>query len=296
MAWMIRNEDFFRLRWGEPDFIRDHIRINGQDHVGGYFIGSECYIPAQDIFHIPDHTHVSWKWAFERQWLYYMQWGRLLYNPDVSDSVFAHAFNTRYQGEHGEQLVAAFKLATRTTQRIAGSFWWTWDYTFYTEGLLSHGRFLRLESLMRTRPTEPNFVSVKEYGNGGTDFGKRITPLQLATGLEQDCSRALEIVDGITTKDGTLQCEIADIQAWSHLGLYFARKLRAAVALHQGNKSDAIRRLEEASAHWKAVVKVTEAHLQESSLGHLGGTKFHWKNYQVEVDADIDWVKKQKTD
>ncbi|HYX07617.1 MAG TPA: hypothetical protein VE912_12885, partial [Bacteroidales bacterium] len=65
MAWMIRNEDFFRLRWGEPDFIREHIKVNGQDYVGGYFIGSECYIPAKDIFHKPNHPHVNWKYAFQ---------------------------------------------------------------------------------------------------------------------------------------------------------------------------------------------------------------------------------------
>ncbi|MCK4751114.1 MAG: hypothetical protein KAT15_28845, partial [Bacteroidales bacterium] len=28
IAWMIRNEDFFVLRWGNPDFIREHMRIN----------------------------------------------------------------------------------------------------------------------------------------------------------------------------------------------------------------------------------------------------------------------------
>jgi hypothetical protein len=41
IAWMIRNEDFFILRWGQPDFIREHIALNGRDYVGGYFIGSK---------------------------------------------------------------------------------------------------------------------------------------------------------------------------------------------------------------------------------------------------------------
>ncbi|MFL6617292.1 MAG: glycoside hydrolase family 20 zincin-like fold domain-containing protein, partial [Povalibacter sp.] len=44
ITWMARNEDFFALRWGVPDFIREHIALNGvQDFVGGYFIGSETY-------------------------------------------------------------------------------------------------------------------------------------------------------------------------------------------------------------------------------------------------------------
>jgi hypothetical protein len=92
MAWMMRNEDFFRLRWGEPDFIREHIQKNGQDYVGGYFIGSETYIPATDIFHKDNHKHVNWDYAYERQWLFYKQWGRLLYEPNTPDAVFGNAF------------------------------------------------------------------------------------------------------------------------------------------------------------------------------------------------------------
>ena len=32
---------------------------------------------------------VDWKWAFERQWLFYKLWGRLLYDPTTPDAVFA---------------------------------------------------------------------------------------------------------------------------------------------------------------------------------------------------------------
>lgn len=37
----------------------------------------------------------------------------------------------------------------------------------------------------------------------------------------------------------TFKCEIEDIKAWAHLGLYFTKKIRAAVALNQNNKNDA---------------------------------------------------------
>ncbi|NND31725.1 MAG: hypothetical protein HKN76_03975, partial [Saprospiraceae bacterium] len=44
LAWMMRNEDFFILRWGQTDFIRDHMAKNGKPWVNGYYIGSERYI------------------------------------------------------------------------------------------------------------------------------------------------------------------------------------------------------------------------------------------------------------
>ena len=88
VTWQARNEDFFALRWGVPDFIRQHIALNGAaDYVGGYFVGSETYIPALDYFTAVDEP-VDWNWAFERQWLFYQLWGRLLYDPETPDSVF----------------------------------------------------------------------------------------------------------------------------------------------------------------------------------------------------------------
>jgi hypothetical protein len=66
---MVRNEDFFFLRWARPSFIRDHIAVNG-GNVGGYAIGSEGYIPAKEYAHLPDSPHVQWRFSFEKQWLW----------------------------------------------------------------------------------------------------------------------------------------------------------------------------------------------------------------------------------
>jgi len=291
MAWMMRNEDFFRLRWGDPDFIREHIQVNGQDYVGGYFIGSECYIPAKDIYHKQDHRHVNWKYAFERQWLYYLQWGRLLYDPSTSDAVFANAFNQRFSGNVGNQMVEAYKLSTRTTQRIASFFNFTWDHSFYTEGLIGNKRdFITLEETIDADPIEPNFVSVKDYGDGSRDFGAKVTPLQQASALETDNRQALSIVNGISTSNETLKCEIEDVKAWAHLGLYFAKKIRAAVAVNQNKKTEAVRYITEAQQHWRDLVTVTDEHIQSSHLA-ITEEDFHWKNYQDAVDADVNWVK-----
>lgn len=84
IAWMIRNEDFFVLRWGDPEFIRKHIRTNKQEYVEGYFVGSEGYIPAVDYSH-KDNSQRTWNYAFEKQWLFYHLWGRLLYDSTLSD-------------------------------------------------------------------------------------------------------------------------------------------------------------------------------------------------------------------
>ncbi|MEM6654935.1 MAG: hypothetical protein AAF596_03955 [Planctomycetota bacterium] len=291
MAWMIRNEDFFRLRWGDPGFIRSHIKANSRSFVAGYFIGSECYIPADDIFHRPDHDHIDWAWAFERQWLFYLQWGRLLYDPDTPDAVFEHAYDQRFAGRHGKRMTKAFELSTRTARRIAGYFSWSWDYTFYTEGFLSKKGFLSLRQIMRTETTDPDLVSVKEFRGGRGDFVDRITPLELADQLEHDNLAALDLVEPLAEQTGPLGCEVADVQAWSFLGLHFAEKLRAAVAASRGDIDEATSHVENAAAYWQRLVVVTEAHLRASSLGHLDGRNFHWRQGLAQFDKDLEWLR-----
>jgi hypothetical protein len=289
MGWMIRNEDFIRLRWGQPDFIREHIAVNGQDYVGGYFIGSEVYIPAKDIFTKPHRK--NWDYEFERKWLYYKQWGRLLYDPGTSNAVFANGFNKRYQGNIGDKMVEAYKLSTTTTQRIAQFFHHTWDHSFYTEGLIGNKRdFITIEEFINHRAIEPNFVTIRQYGDGSGDFGTKATPLQVAAELEEINQQAINIVNGIRTSNEILKSEIDDVIAWAHLGLYFAKKIRTAVALNQNRHTDAVAYIQEARQHWIDLVNVTTDHYQPSHLG-ITENHFHWKNYQGVVDNEVEIVK-----
>lgn len=289
MAWMIRNEDFFRLRWGDPDFIREHIGKNGQDFAAGYFIGSECYIPAKDIFTLPGRIH--WNYDFERTWLYYMEWGRLLFDPTTEDSIFANAFNQRHQFEGGGLLVEAIKLSSRTAQRILQFFEHTWDHSFYAEGLIGNNRdFISLDEFITHKPIEPEFTRIKDYGLGEQSCHGKINPPELAAEIEKNVRRALNLVSEIEVVNEVLQSEVDDVIAWSHLGFYFARKILAAVAVNQQKGSLAISLMEEAKLHWEALVEVTQNHYQASDLA-ITETCFHWANYSERVEAEIQLLK-----
>jgi hypothetical protein len=163
--WMIRNEDFFALRWCEPDFIRKHIELNGHDYVGGYYIGSECYIPAKDYMTNPDFVD---GYAFERQWLFYKAWGRLLYNPELTDDFFINECKERY-GEAGEALFDALKLGSRMPLMLGTMFDFSWDYTLYSEGFLSYhaksnpDNLITVEELIKHPTLDPDYLSVAEY-------------------------------------------------------------------------------------------------------------------------------------
>jgi hypothetical protein len=310
VTWMARNEDFFALRWGVPDFIREHIKLNGSaSYVGGYFIGSECYIPALDYFTAVKEPG-DWKWAFQRQWLFYKLWGRLLYNPETPDSVFQAEFNRRY-GPKGDNFLRAYALASSTQLKL-GSLWDSrWDFTLYGEGLLAlqgdYTKYIGVDALIKQPVMDPDYVSVAAYveatAKGETFAPNRITPPVLVERLERDNREALRLVEGIDTKDNaSLMYEVADVKTWANLGLHLAEKLRGAVALQRyrragaaADKQTAIDHLQRALGYWDEVIKITRPIYRDMPLVHHNHNffdanpknLFHWALIRDEVANDV---------
>lgn len=303
LAWMMRNEDFFMLRWGQTDFIRRHIDTNAHNYVNGYFVGSECYIPANDYF--TKLTGTSHQYAFERQWMYYKNWGRLLYDAGESDEIFERAFVNRFPS-HGSKLFAAQQTVSKVPLIIA-SFWNAeWDFTLYSEGMLSRhdGKMtvFPIEDIMNKQPMDPAYMSINEFVHQGKGAGK-ITPVKLADSVEAFCRKSLkEIADINTMENIDLQYEVADIQTWAHLGICFANRLRAAVELQQftdskeeAYKSKGIAFMESSLNNWKEVVKITEPIYKEVPLVHMNSNNkapFHWSLFQKDLEEEIEELKK----
>ncbi len=307
LSWMIRNEDFFALRWGQPDFIRQHISENGKDYVNGYFVGSECYIPAKDYFTALPNT--SYKWAFERQWMFYKEWGRLLYNPATSDETFTNAFETRFPG-NGKSLFEAQRKVSRVPLILASYWNATWDFTLYSEGMMSimdqdSMKLISLTDLCNKKPMAPNYIGIKEFlDNGMKNTEGKISPIQLADSIASFCQSTLNEVENISTeKSADLLYEVSDIRIWAGLGMYFSNKLKAAVEYQQfinsGDKKHlqkAIVWLEKATADWHQVIEITTPLYQLMPLQHYEKSKyryFHWSKIEAQVLAELDWLKQE---
>jgi hypothetical protein len=311
ITWQARNEDFFALRWGVPSFIRQHIALNGAaDYVGGYFVGSETYIPALDYFSAV-RKPLDWTWAFERQWLFYKLWGHLLYNPQTPDTVFRDEFIRRY-GLEAAPLLQALSLASSTQLRLASLYDSTWDFTLYSEGFLTLQdgvtRYISVDHLISQPTMDPDYVSVSEFVDStleGCGFvAGKVTPLILADMLEHDNREALRMVEAINIEqNASLMYEVADVKTWAYLGLHLAEKLRGAVALQtyrqaggDPNKESAIAHLKQALAYWDEVVRITRPIYRDMPLTHYNHNSFeanddnlfHWALIREEVARDVE--------
>lgn len=310
VTYTARNEDFFALRWGVPGFVRAHISENSKSWVGGYFIGSETYIPALDYF-TAIKDGITWKYAFERQWLFYKLWGRLLYNPGTGDETFRAEFLRRY-GKQGSNLLEAFSLASATQLRLASLYDSGWDFTLYGEGFLAlqgnQTKYISVDRLISQPPLDPDYISVKTYVetilSGGGFEEKKMTPPKLAQILESDCREALRLVSGVNTENNVaLLYEVSDVRAWANLGLHLSEKIRGAVALQtfrlKGNEAErdkAIGHLRQALVYWDEVIGITRPLYRDMPLTHYNGSSydrndnnlFHWERIRPEVEKDIE--------
>ncbi len=319
IQWMIRNEDFFILRWGVPDFIREHLAVNNHNFVNGYFIGSEGYIPALDYSH-RTNAEKTWQYGFEKQWLFYRLWGRLLYDPETPDDLFEHDFDSRYGSGKGKDMLKAYSLASKMTLRLAAFYRSTWDYTLYSEGFLAPRRsgtdtyfdgssdFISIDELIFHETLDPDFISIVDYVKmlmeNGTIPDEKITPPELALALNEDGQEALDIINGLDQKPETrftsLQSELDDIATWSYLSLYFSEKITAGVALQifretgdVSEKRKAVQHLEKALAFWKQVIVKTEDRYRPvphvSIQDDAGDYKaFSWAFFLPQVVHDIE--------
>ena len=316
MAWTIRNEDFFVLRWGQPDFIREHIEKNLHPYVTGYILGSESYIPAKD--YITSLPGTSNRYAFERQWMYYKMWGRLLYDPQTPDSFFENEFIHRYP-KSGKQLFSAQKKASRVPLVVASYMDATWDFTLYSEGFATlvgkNLGVIPLKTLARQRPMEPSYVGIRDFlKNGEVHVAGKISPLELADSVEHFCNQALAEVTELDKKridqNVDLLYEVSDIKAWSYIGLYFANKLRSALEYQKFKTTkdetyhkQSVKWLEEATRNWEQLVATTgKVYDPMPLMHHLGYShsdtqqknydkEFHWKYFLDDVHKELEWLK-----
>jgi len=302
VVWTVRNEDFYVLRWGAPDFIREFIANNGGSYVGGVLVGSESYIPAKDYFTF-DGKHKNWTWAFERQWLWYALWGRLLYDPQTPNSTFEALLADRFGTAQAPDLLAAWTLASRAQLRFAAFHKGSADPSLYTEGFTAwqdYGdfRFFDIENIITNSVLDTKYINVADFvAAGGIAPVGKISPLQLATELERDMAEAQRLAMAVRSREKispTLDAELADIDAWSAHGRYFAAKLRGAVALATFRKNgeaalqaEAVAHLEKAAGYWREL-SAAGTRFNKPYFPHNASDLFSWSRFIPTVDRDID--------
>jgi hypothetical protein len=234
--WTLRNDDVFYFRWGAPNFVRDFVKKIPLNVSEGYYYGSDNYVWARDFL---TKNNAEKGLDITKHWYQWMCWGRLGYNPDLSNDRFANIIQSRFPSVNGTEMFNAWQSASMIYPLVTGFHWGALDFQWYIESGQSQPSVSKTPSgyhdinsfiNMKPHPGTDN-VSIPEYVKAfvaKTDI-KGTTPLKVADDILKNADAALLWADKQNLDHSKeLRYSIDDIKSMAYLGKYYAHKIRAA--------------------------------------------------------------------
>lgn len=300
--WTLRNDDNYYFRWGAPDYVRQFMKNIPYEVSKGYYYGSDQYVWGREF--LSREPEMPRQLEVVKHWYHWMLWGRLGYDPDLSNERFVDLLQTRFGGIDASRLFTAWQEASMVYPSVTAFHWTNSDYQFYLEGCKSRPAQARNESGFHdvnrfiSIPTHARsgFQSIPDYVQSmvkGEDPGLK-DPLVVAGEIHARADRALEIIEGMNPGDHKeLRNTIADIRAMAYLGKYYAFKIHGAAQLALFRETgetefqeEAIDQLSQALEYW---VRYTGTARQQylnplwtNRVGHVD-----WEKLTEEVRRDV---------
>ncbi len=270
--WTLRNDDVYHYRWGAPDFVREFISNIPYDVSRGFYYGSDQWIWGREFLSTEPDT--PRKIEIDKHWYHWLIWGRLGYNPEVSNERFAAIIQQRFPGVDGEALFTAWQEASMVYPKTTGFHWGSLDFQWYIEACLSRpgpaktrtgfhdvNRFITLKPHRGT-----DYISIPDYVKALKEDKKLegTTPVELSGRIHAHADRALSLLDSFPHDGGKeLRRTLGDIRAIAYMGKYYAHKIRGATELalfRQTHKAEhqaaAIKELKNGAEYWKKYVAI----------------------------------------
>ncbi|MDI1248789.1 MAG: hypothetical protein PSV13_08000 [Lacunisphaera sp.] len=306
-TWLtVRNDDIYTFRWGNPDYARDYVvNMPAADKCAGFYMGPDGYVWGRSFLERQPPAAGPRPLVIEKQWYSFMLWGRLAYEPTLSNAHFERVLAARFPGVPAPTLFAASNAASEVIPTITSFFWGDIDLKWFPEACLSS-------------PRSKGFYTVKHFVEGGTMpgsgnidirewclslLGKKpmpgTTPLQIADRLRGQALEAERLIAELrpfAARSEELAATLDDFTCFALLGHYYAEKIRGACALalydstsDPAEQAAALRHLGSALGYWQRYAAVRDARYGPAlynRVGHVDITALTGK-----VAADLDLVR-----
>ena len=298
-TWTLRNDDVYYYRWGAPDFVRPFIKNIPYDVSKGFYLGSDQYIWGREFLSTePEPTRQI---ELEKHWYHWMIWGRLGYDPDVSNERFIAIIQKRFPQVRATELFTAWQEASMVYPKTTGLHWGPLDLHWYIEGCKGRpgfaktktgfhdvNRFISLDPLSTT-----GYQSIGDYGKNPNFDG--VTPVDISEQIHAHAEKALSLIAGMKHGgDKELRLTLGDIQTIAFMGKYYAHKIRGAAELAVYRESNdtprqqhAIAELQQAAFYWRLyVASAMERYTNPIWMNRSGHSD--WRKFMVDALQDIE--------
>ncbi len=238
--WTLRNDDNYYFRWGAPDFVRDFIKNIPADVSQGFYYGSDGFVWGREFLN-KDNVAPR-KLEIEKHWYHWMLWGRLGYNPKLSNERFIKIIQNHFAEADAGKLFSAWQSASMIYPITTGFHWGALDYQWYIEGCKSRPEpaqtktgFHDVNRFINLKPHEESgYQSIPDYVKMIIEkkTSKLISPIEVSKTLHIHADSALIIAKTLKTRGNKeLQNTVSDIISMAYLGKYYAFKISGAANL-----------------------------------------------------------------
>jgi hypothetical protein len=210
----------------------------------------------------------------------------------------------RFPQVPGDKLFHTWASASQVVPQITRFFWGDIDIRWFPEACLSHPR-------VRGFYTVRHFIEGETMPGSGIlnlrQFRRRpttelapgeITPLQVASNLQRYAQETLRGVADLRAAAPApakeLRLTLGDLEAFAHLGSYYAEKILGASQLaffDLGGQTElqaqAVKHLEAALGHWKSYANVATAQYKPQLLNRVGYVDLNALTAKVEQDLAL---------
>ena len=300
--WTLRNDDVYHFRWGAPDFVREFIQNIPYDVSRGFYLGSDQYIWGREF--LSTEPESPRQIEIVKHWYHWMIWGRLGYDPNLSNERFIKIIQQRYHRISGTNLFTAWQQASMVYPKTTGFHWGSLDFQWYIEACRSRpgpaktptgfhdvNRFISLPPHGGT-----DYVSIPDYVDGFIT-GQEVsgtTPIDVSNQIHGHADKALRILDGLAHGgDKELRLTLGDIRAMAYMGKYYAHKIRGATELalfresqKQRHRNTAIQELTKAAQYWRLYASTALCQYKNPLWTNRVGY-CDWRDLMKEVLNDI---------
>jgi len=238
--WTLRNDDVFYFRWGAPDFVREFFKNMPYDVTEGYYYGSDQYVWGRDI--LTKNSNKPLDIEIVKHWYQWMCWGRLGYNPSMSNDRFISIIQSRFPSTNATEMFNAWQSASMIYPLVTGFHWLDLDFMWYIEGAKSQpfvvntpSGYNDLNSFIDVKPHKStDNISIPTYVKAFITKSelKGTTPIQVAEKILMNCDIALNWAEKQSIANANeLRYTIEDIKSMAWLGKYYGHKILAATYL-----------------------------------------------------------------
>ena len=246
--WNLRNDDIFYFRWGDPDYVRDFIlNFPPADQTEGFHMGSDGYVWGREF--VSKDPETPRQLEIDKHWYKFMLWGRLGYDPKLSNDFFKQAILQRFPTERVDTLFDVWARASKIIPAVNRFHWHDWDFQWAVEGCRGRNGY--------------HAITDKCWKPGGA---------KVADEIQNHAEYVLQRLPGLKssrTANKAWRQTVLDLEAMSQLGLYYAEKIRAADTKEK-QPEKAIKHLEKAAEHWKRYAEIGKKQYKSQLLSKGG--------------------------